>query len=184
LGDSIPAILNGWNKKISSWLKDYIYLRVLEVAPTSVLGLAPKSFANIVAKFTSAFWHGFYPGFYLFFLSAWLCQLVDAEYHRVFRPLVYDDNKQPRRSRLLVALYHFGGWFEVHWTMNYFGISFCLLEGMATLNAWKSVYFVGHFLVAAFLIVMRLVKPISRRSKQSDGVATTAGARVIPTKSE
>ena len=44
-----------WNKKTLAWLSKYVYMR-----NGGGLGAIYS---------TSAFWHGFYPGYYIFFLS-------------------------------------------------------------------------------------------------------------------
>jgi hypothetical protein len=43
------------------WLKNYVFFRI--DPPAFITRVAPKSFvANMTTKFTSAVWHGFYPG--------------------------------------------------------------------------------------------------------------------------
>lgn len=44
-----------WNKKTSNWLTRYVYMR---------------TGGSLIATYSmSAFWHGFYPGYYMFFMS-------------------------------------------------------------------------------------------------------------------
>ena len=51
-----------WNKKTLAWLSKYVYMR------------NGGSLGAIYS--TSAFWHGFYPGYYIFFLSVPLPNLM------------------------------------------------------------------------------------------------------------
>jgi lysophospholipid acyltransferase len=59
---SLKGILDNWNIGTNQWLKHYVYLRI---AP---IGSKNTAFASLCAFATSAFWHGFYPGYYLTFL--------------------------------------------------------------------------------------------------------------------
>lgn len=54
--------LGSWNKNTNHWLRNYIYLRV------TPKGKKPGFRASLATFATSAFWHGFYPGYYLTFV--------------------------------------------------------------------------------------------------------------------
>lgn len=58
------AYLGGWNINTNNWLRNYIYLRV------TPRGKKPGFRASMATFVTSAFWHGFYPGYYLTFVLA------------------------------------------------------------------------------------------------------------------
>ena len=58
------AYLGNWNINTNNWLRNYMYLRV------TPKGKKPGFSATLATFFTSAFWHGFYPGYYLAFLLA------------------------------------------------------------------------------------------------------------------
>jgi len=64
------AYLAGWNIKTNTWLRNYIYLRV------TPRGKKPGFRASMATFTTSAFWHGFYPGYYLSFVLASFIQTV------------------------------------------------------------------------------------------------------------
>ena len=56
---SIRAASRAWNKGTQNWLERYVYTRTGN--------------SLMATYFISAFWHGFYPGYYLFFMSRkWL----------------------------------------------------------------------------------------------------------------
>jgi len=60
--------LEVWNQNTNKWLRNYVYLRV------TPRGKKP-GFRSAMATFiTSAVWHGFYPGYYLTFVTAGLIQ--------------------------------------------------------------------------------------------------------------
>ena len=62
------AFLSGWNINTNNWLRNYVYLRV------TPKGKKPGFRASMITFFTSALWHGFYPGYYLSFVLASLVQ--------------------------------------------------------------------------------------------------------------
>ena len=59
---NIRAYLESWNMNTNHWLRNYVYLRV------TPKGKKPGFRASMVTFATSAFWHGFYPGYYLTFV--------------------------------------------------------------------------------------------------------------------
>lgn len=64
------AYLEGWNMNTNKWLRNYMYLRV------TPKGKKPGFRASLATFVTSAFWHGFYPGYYLTFLLGAFLQTV------------------------------------------------------------------------------------------------------------
>jgi lysophospholipid acyltransferase len=58
------AYLENWNINTNKWLRNYVYLRV------TPKGRKPGFRASLATFGTSAFWHGFYPGYYLSFVFA------------------------------------------------------------------------------------------------------------------
>lgn len=64
------AYLENWNINTNNWLRNYMYLRV------TPKGKKPGFRASLATFNTSAFWHGFYPGYYLSFILAAFIQTV------------------------------------------------------------------------------------------------------------
>jgi D-alanyl-lipoteichoic acid acyltransferase DltB (MBOAT superfamily) len=75
LGSSPKGMMDSWNKFTANWLRRYVYTRV----KISALKL-PTTF------FVSAFWHGFYPGYYTTFLSSVLMTENARVLRRSLRP--------------------------------------------------------------------------------------------------
>jgi lysophospholipid acyltransferase len=182
---SMSELTSGWNKRINHWLKYYVYQRV-ECPRLLTLLISPRSFANVCTKFTSAFWHGFYPGYYLFFLCAFFGNLADDEYHRLARPLAYHIERDPvsgkevralPRALPLVLAYRALAWLQVHFTLNYFAIGFILLDADKTMAAWSSVYYAGHVFVLAVIALGALLGPKKQRTPRAQpNAAATANA--------
>jgi len=64
------AYLENWNMNTNHWLRNYMYLRV------TPKGKKPGFRASLATFVTSAFWHGFYPGYYLSFVLATFLQTI------------------------------------------------------------------------------------------------------------
>jgi lysophospholipid acyltransferase len=77
---SPQIMIQHWNHQIHLWLKYYIYNRTL------VKGKKPGLINNLATFVTSAFWHGFYPFYYvMFFFCALLGELSKDIYRsRIF----------------------------------------------------------------------------------------------------
>ncbi|CAG8653871.1 19051_t:CDS:2 [Gigaspora margarita] len=61
--DNIKQLLESWNMNTNKWLKNYVYLRVTPP------GQKPGFISTITTFGISAIWHGFYPGYYLTFIT-------------------------------------------------------------------------------------------------------------------
>ena len=75
------AYLEAWNQMTNKWLKNYVYLRV------TPRGKKPGFRSSMATFTTSAVWHGFYPGYYLMFVSAAFiqtCGKCNCPYFPVF----------------------------------------------------------------------------------------------------
>jgi lysophospholipid acyltransferase len=61
-------LLEAWNQNTNKWLRNYLYLRV------AARGKKPGFKSSMATFGTSALWHGFFPGYYLTFISAGFVQ--------------------------------------------------------------------------------------------------------------
>jgi lysophospholipid acyltransferase len=82
--------LESWNINTNSWLRNYVYLRV------TPRGKKPGFRASLATFTTSAFWHGFYPGYYLTFVLASFIQTVAKSESR---PAFHSCLKRRRKAR-------------------------------------------------------------------------------------
>jgi lysophospholipid acyltransferase len=70
LAQNVHDYIGYWNINTNHWLRNYVYLRV------TPKGKKPGFRATLATFFTSAFWHGFYPGYYLTFTLASFMQTI------------------------------------------------------------------------------------------------------------
>ena len=70
LAQNSYAFLGNWNINTNQWLRNYVYLRV------TPKGKKPGFRASMATFVTSAFWHGFHPGYYMTFMLASFLQTI------------------------------------------------------------------------------------------------------------
>jgi lysophospholipid acyltransferase 1/2 len=61
MGGSPREMIDSWNHQTAVWLKFYVHDRT-----------AKQYIPTLVTFMVSAFWHGFYPIYYIFFIQAYL----------------------------------------------------------------------------------------------------------------
>jgi len=125
--------LENWNKNTNHWLRHYIYLRV------TPKGKKPGFRATLATFATSAFWHGFYPGYYLTFILGAFVQTAAKNFRRYLRPFfLTPDGKQPTTYKLY---YDIVCWLVTQTAFCFVTAPFVILGFGDSIKAWASVYF-------------------------------------------
>ena len=135
LAPSFRVLTRGLNKKTAKWLSRYVYART--------------NGSLMVTYFVSAFWHGFYPGYYLYFLSSPLMSMCER----------INDKK--------VSPYFDSGWRKIVWkvfnfvwlrlVLPYMAGPFFLQSMNWSLLWWKSYNYYGHFACILFYAAATLL---------------------------
>lgn len=94
MAQNTRGYLENWNINTNHWLRNYMYLRV------TPKGKKPGFRASMATFVTSAFWHGFYPGYYLAFVLASFLQTIAKSKPNFVLRSSFDE---PDRYSLLVA---------------------------------------------------------------------------------
>lgn len=128
---NVQTLSKEWNKKTSLWLTRYVYIRT------------GGSLAAVYSL--SAFWHGFYPGYYLFFLSVPLMTMCE----RLGRKKI-----SPRFSSAKWSPYGLLTIFCTSLVVEYMVSAFQMLALDRSWANWKSHYFFGHFLCIVFYAIV------------------------------
>lgn len=150
LGQNCHDCLEAWNMNTNKWLKNCVYLRTCSRdKKTGKLktGLIP----TLLAFFTSAFWHGTLPGYYLTFIIGAFLQTVGKIFRRNFRPMfISKDGSNVSRFKwaydvtcLIVTQMAFG----------YAVQPFILLRLKPSLDVWRSCYYWVHVGCGVVLLV-------------------------------
>jgi lysophospholipid acyltransferase len=192
LAQEPSAMAANWNVPSANWLKRYVYIRLLPTPePAGSSSHKPKSrplqqlyyqvFPFFATFFVSAIWHGFYAGYYMFFLSlAFFGSL--GKLNRIYlRPLVMEADgktgKVPHKQ-----IYDFICWLAMFLGLNYHILVFRTFTWENGLRGWGSFYFfphIGGLLWLAGFAVFLLFKRSSRKGRSPEKIsqATT----VLPT---
>lgn len=138
-----------WNIGTAVWLRKYIYERVQSKNPQIPL---------LATYVTSAFWHGFYPGYYLFFLSGGVLTEIAREARRRLRPRVVKmDGTKEVFLQPYKTIYDILGIILVELALSYIGCAFLMLSWENALKSWGALHYFGHIAIALAFIGLRLV---------------------------
>jgi hypothetical protein len=173
LAPDVQMMTRNWNMKTSTWLTRYVYIR---------------TGGNLMAVYsTSAFWHGFYPGYCKFgillmmdnvrFQIAFILTLAyllfsDLFFLSVPLPTFCDRMAKKKLSPLFsksqLSLYGILGTIATTVTINYMILPFVMLAGGWSLAAYKSHYFFGHIgCLVFYLALSALPSPKKEKPKTS-----------------
>lgn len=78
-GTTTNQLMVNWNVQIHYWLKYYVMLRCMDRSLPRGSSQAMPIAATIIA---SSVWHGTYPGFYILFIGAILCDITCKQLER------------------------------------------------------------------------------------------------------
>lgn len=133
LAQNSHAFVGNWNINTNHWLRNYVYLRV------TPKGRKPGFRATLATFVTSAFWHGFYPGYYMSFVLASFIQTVAKNCRRIIRPLfLTPDGKKELPSK---KYYDAATFFITQITFAYATAPFVILSFRNSWLVWSRVYF-------------------------------------------
>lgn len=148
---SLRTSSQNWNKTTNLWLRRYVYDR------------APSSVNLYFTYLVSALWHGFYPGYYLFFLSVAAATVVHRQVRRTIRPrFMAPDGKTPGPFK---PLYDVLSAIATSVTVNYFIMSFVMLAFDLSMAAFRGFGFYGHWVLLISLVVFNsgLIRPPAKK---------------------
>ncbi|KAI8325710.1 MBOAT-domain-containing protein [Martensiomyces pterosporus] len=151
MGSSLKSLIDGWNVGTNTWLRHHVYLRI---SPKGKKGSSTR--ATILTFMVSAWWHGFYPGYYLTFLVASLASSAARILRRNLRPLVVDKEDPKTRTRAKMA-YDLAGWTISKYALDFVVAPFMVLSLSLSLKAWYNNYFLLPIGVALVEIAFRVL---------------------------
>jgi hypothetical protein len=142
LAQDVQSATKEWNIKTSNWLTRYCYFR---------------NGGNLLAVYSlSAFWHGFYPGYYLFFLSVPLPTFC----HRLAKKKI-----SPYFAKEKFSLYGIVSILATVITMNYMILGFVLLAKDWALDVYRTNYYFGHIGCILFYIILSALPSPKKKDK-------------------
>jgi len=135
-----------WSMSPQRFLKKDIFDRVKQLTGSYV-------FANLCTFLFSAFWHGVYPGYYLFFLHACIFSLILSDYlHNIRVHFIEDENGVPHNA-IVGKIFNIICGICTTMLLDYVIIPFRAMSMEKSMTAWGSLYYLGHILIGVCLIV-------------------------------
>ncbi|RHY34185.1 hypothetical protein DYB32_001077 [Aphanomyces invadans] len=128
-----------WNKITQSWLERYIYSRTNN--------------SLMATYFVSAFWHGFYPGYYMFFMLMPLPTVVNRLARKKLRPWFLEADGS---TGLKKRVYDIVGGVLNALSIHYISLPFLTLGWTESIQAYVNLKFSGHIILGTLLIILYL----------------------------
>lgn len=133
-------MLRYWNHMVHLWLKHYVNDRLYDLSGR------PPAWVGYVTMMVSAFWHGFYPSYYICFFWAAILSSVTKEIYRsriLFARVIPDSFTQ----RIICNQCSFAG-------MNYVGCIFAAYKFDKVMQfCFNTYFFMLWFLPLAFIVI-------------------------------
>jgi lysophospholipid acyltransferase len=160
-----------WSMSPQRFLKRGVFQRLC--------GVVSKPTATQLTFVFSAFWHGLYPGYFLFFSCGALFGSVISVLKARLKPFVYCTEEEDAdsgsggggkggagvpiakwRHWLFTALF----WTATHFVLAYAIVPFRVMSWSRSIRAWSSVAYSGHLVIGAFFVASLLLPPVKIRS--------------------
>lgn len=155
-------LISQWNQCTNQWLHSYVYRRLQKHYGKD----SSSARASVITYLVSAFWHGFYPGYYLSFVTAammtvatrCILDLISLPYCVV----IYKSVNWPFGSlsrRIIVFL-------PLQVVIDYIATPFVLLDFKRSISYWRGCYFYGHLFMALSILVLVMFERHSNFKKK------------------
>ncbi|KAI8643671.1 MBOAT, membrane-bound O-acyltransferase family-domain-containing protein [Parasitella parasitica] len=144
---SYKQLSENWNIGANHWLRHYVYLRFDSPGSTST---------TLKTYIISSMWHGFHPGFYIFFMTASILQLIARQVRRIVRPFFLDKDQQPK---LIKRVYDISTCIASMGLLNMLVPCFDLLHVSLILQVWREVFYCHFIVIILGGIIFSIAKP-------------------------
>ncbi|KAL9962973.1 hypothetical protein ACROYT_G032132 [Oculina patagonica] len=145
---NMKEILDNWNICTALWLRRIVYERVPHHRTQAVFVL-------------SAFWHGFYPGYYMAFPTCGLMVEAARKVRRTCRPYF-------QRSRVVARIYDVMTCAVTMVCLTFTTVPFVALEFRIGLEYWRSMYYFGHVWCLLSLVFLPGGRPRTHHKEEEN----------------
>lgn len=171
-GTSFTELTRLWNKKTHLWLKKYVFKVVLgfyegEMKENNFKRKLPSiafTWATIAVYAVSAAWHGFYPGYYLTFLSGAFVNIAEKAFEKHFGPLFHTKIQNNQIAALGIK---FLGIAWSQYILAYVTLPFVNLDFLPSIASWKSLLFNGHAIIISLMISDKFISSEQKKQKRN-----------------
>ena len=144
-----------WNKRTQGWLEKYVYLRTNR--------------SLVATYFVSAFWHGLYPGFYIFFGTLPLLTIVERLVKSRVTPLLVPsfDGRNYKTypfTSFVGFTYFFVSMGIFRLSLAYYSQAVLMYSFERSIIALQSLYYAPHLLLVVIYVLLHLL-PKSEKTK-------------------
>ncbi|XP_018495139.1 membrane-bound O-acyltransferase domain-containing protein 2 [Galendromus occidentalis] len=146
--------LAAWNTSTQRWLRSICYDRV-------------ETSKTLMTFFLSAAWHGFYPGYYLTFMTLAVQTLAARNVRRYVRPHFQGSTRMKK-------LYDAMTFLTTVWGFAYATLPFILLSFSKAFTMWSHVYFYGHVFSAFCIFALPRILPKPAAETSSESLSTSS----------
>jgi len=151
-----------WNYKTAEWLKHYVYFRQTRNPNKD----RTPTYALYLTNALSAFWHGFYPGYYLCFVYAAFSIDISRRIRNIFRPMVtIGQGKDEQKIYPQYYLYDIAGRILSIWIFNFGFIPFAGLSIANALIGYHNFAYSGFIVCAIGFVFVRVWPPAPPKEK-------------------
>ncbi|KAI7863186.1 MBOAT, membrane-bound O-acyltransferase family-domain-containing protein [Spinellus fusiger] len=137
---SIDHIISSFNINTNLWSKYYVFKRMRF--------LGNKNASQFITLAFLAIWHGFHLNYFITFAMEYLSVLSESVLRARLLPLV---KPYSSRNEIIHAAWKVLAWITTTSIVYYSVIGFDLLNLSKAWEAYKSVYFIGHFAMILIL---------------------------------
>lgn len=148
---NFKGVIDYWNRTTQSWLRRYAYER------------SSNKYRTYFTYIMSAVWHGFWPGYYLTFLTGALVTTASRTGRRCARPFF-------QKNRITAAAYDVLTFFMTRVYLAYATAPFVLLSLESSFKLYSRLYFFGHLqcLFAIFVLPLLAAGQHSSKADKAD----------------
>lgn len=158
--------IKNWNISVQLWLQRCIYYRYRSAEQYKTDKKAQAT-GQLLVFATSAFWHGFYGGYYISFFFWYIMTSISATVFRICksRPDLEQkyDSMRPFSSIVM--------WIFVNVVFSYFGFGFQVLSIKYCLIIMSQIWFSIEILAIVLMVVLQnMFKPKKERVSSKEGI--------------
>lgn len=143
LAENIREVLANWNIATAEWLKNHVYIPVINE------GYSP-TVATYTTNIVSAFWHGFYPGYYFTFLFGGILTKLGRDFYHTVWPRF--------KGTKLEIPYRISSKFIIMLLLIFGGTPFQIYGFNHTLVFYRNINYIGFFIITTGFIIVKVLR--------------------------
>lgn len=147
-------ILNSWNICTNMWLKTTVYEKVKPAYGSTT--------AIIATNVVSAFWHGFYPGYYITFLFGGFSTMLGRMWRRNISHGIFGATQ----NELVTKLYNYAKIPMMLSLVNFFGLPFQIYSLYYIVDAYNALRWYGLFVCIIGFVVAYSAQFVTRNARK------------------